>query len=717
MNITGWPAGNVRPSTIVEWPQSAYTAFPGVVSQPPLSGFNALAENWVNDSNPGVASTAGGINYNAHTPYANIRPTPNGTSLTVELLNVGTGLAWVWAETSATLPHTFVQQLDVSGTTANTKSTVTITGLTVGVRLWIEFGGGAAELTGIGGVGETYFLSNAVPPKHRVYVLGDSIPVGDFASTGATLAQGLIGLTRHATAHLGYGFLNDSIFGRALGSAQVAGNPTIQTTTINRIVAAFDGTTDNTLLTGLAGNDWHSSVQAALHTDGTPNLEDNAGSFVDQLHTAAPTAKIIWYTGFQTTIDSTLNTFSENYEAYRTAIRNMQATRTSVVTLLEGVTQIGSESTYNPTNDSVDGLHPNGSAGHPKLGGWLTGYFGQTVATSIAGTWGRMNAAVVGTVTNPLNNVTNVLGTTNMYTELGADTFITIFGTPLLTGTSPAVTWSGALTAAANYVPFIKVDTGGTLPSATVKVSWDGGATFAGGTLLAISSGTLALTPPTGGTLTITFPAGTYVLNDTYTATCSEWDDLNGNGIQFINTTAGQQPKIIFQALNGHLGLKFDGVDDFLQSTLSITAPGTTPAFIWLLCRTDTWTSTRRVCGGITGNSIVIFMSASTPSLRIFAGTQAESSNGAAVGSFKRVQAGFNNSTTYDFITCGSVNSGTGTSAGNTGGGNYALAKTSTLPGAVTIVAFAAAKVKPTAGNLTDLDTVATNIGGAAMIT
>lgn len=685
----------------------------GAPSDGAISGFQLLLDEWVADCKSFSSSGLSPNDFKIHDPLSRIRITPKQSSLDLQAVyRGGSEGVGIWNATTGA----FVTQVDFSGAGAGVKSTVTASGLVAGTAYDIEFGtlNGTvgSELTGLGSASQSFILGAVSPPANRVVIYGDSIPRGYNADTGATRYQGWVGLIKRILAARGYGFTNYSKFGRSLGDA-VETSGANQAATIAALGARLDGTSSNILLYELGYNDYHSSIESAA------DYQTLLGGFLDAFHVAYPAATVI----LQTMIVSGFtgnNTFGagNNLENYRAVERTVQSTRSSYVSLIEGVTDIA----LLLVGDLTDNIHPN-SAGHNKIGNFYQGYFGATRTTSFAGSVAGMTGAMSATVTNPFQNFKAVAGA-NTKVDLQADTGITIGGTPLAAGTSPpAVTWSGALTAAANYVPFLQCDGAGVRAVATFKVSWDGGSTFAL-TGQPIASGSLALTTPLGNTLTVSFPSAAYLTDNTYTATCSAWLDQSGNGLDFSNATASSQPTIISGALNGHLGLKFDGTDDFIRATTTAVAPGTKPAFLWMLMKHSTWTSGDKICGG-SNNGLVIFQSATTPKLRQFTGTNAGQAS-LTLGTYKRVQAFYTNSTT-DFIQAG-ANQTAGTGSGNVGATDMALG--CSAAGAAfsdcTIVSFGWAEnwtpsgsSAPGAetGDYADLNTVATNIGGASMVT
>jgi hypothetical protein len=52
----------------------------------------------------------------------------------------------------------------------------------------------------------------------------------------------------------------------------------------------------------------------------------------------------------------------------------------------------------------------------------------------------------------------------------------------------------------------------------------------------------------------------------------SSWTDQSGQNDHLLQGTAGLQPTIISNAINGHKAFRFDGVDDFMQAAFTLGA-------------------------------------------------------------------------------------------------------------------------------------------------
>lgn len=195
----------------------------------------------------------------------------------------------------------------------------------------------------------------------------------------------------------------------------------------------------------------------------------------------------------------------------------------------------------------------------------------------------------------------------------------------------------------------------------------------------------------------------------------SAWADQSGAGNDYTMGTAANQPAIVPAGLNGHDTLLFDGSNDFLESALSLPAPGTTPTFRIFVVKQITWIANRSFCGGSTANTHRIRQAGASPEVDIFNGTDTANNNGAVIGEWRRWLTWLNNATT-DYLTIGSTTV-TGINAGN-------AASVGTQLGCQASVGFwggeAAEEItlnyKPTAGKLTELDAYITSRYGAGLV-
>lgn len=140
------------------------------------------------------------------------------------------------------------------------------------------------------------------------------------------------------------------------------------------------------------------------------------------------------------------------------------------------------------------------------------------------------------------------------------------------------------------------------------------------------------------------------------------WND-QASTHDYSQSTGANQPTYAANGLNGLPTITFDGTNDTLVSNLDLPAPGTTPFVLYGVVKVITWVSGGCLWGTNSSQSIVT-MNGSSPQLKQFNGTLANTNSGATVGSWVRVCAQYRNATT-DYLRCGSSEI-TGTNTGNT---------------------------------------------------
>lgn len=152
----------------------------------------------------------------------------------------------------------------------------------------------------------------------------------------------------------------------------------------------------------------------------------------------------------------------------------------------------------------------------------------------------------------------------------------------------------------------------------------------------------------------------------------SVWADQASSPHNFTQGTAGARPTMT-TGLNGFPGVLFDGVDDFVDSTLNIPAPGTTPCFVWGVYRIISAPAGSSTIFGSTAFVEAVISQVSRNSAG-FNGTIANSNSGSAAGAWGRVECLFTNSTS-DYCKFGATvvsgaNAGNSTQNGRAIGGN-----------------------------------------------
>jgi len=267
----------------------------------------------------------------------------------------------------------------------------------------------------------------------------------------------------------------------------------------------------------------------------------------------------------------------------------------------------------------------------------------------------------------PIINLANFFSSpyNSVQTNLGLTYGGTLLPAAGNTATS-VVSLSGSLPTVATPIRVKSVNSATVGSGASFQLSYDAGATFP--TTVAPSVGVpIPLGGPASG-LSITFAAGSGVANNTWDATCAALADQTGNGFGFSQATAGFQP-VIGVGVNGVPSLLFGSVAaTTFTSTLNMPAPGTTPWALAAVFKTTTYVVSGRYIGAASAANIgMIWSSPSTPTLQIFNGSGADSSNQLPVGTWGAVDCGFTNSNA-DYCRPGTGAGTTGANAGNSAG-------------------------------------------------
>ena len=238
---------------------------------------------------------------------------------------------------------------------------------------------------------------------------------------------------------------------------------------------------------------------------------------------------------------------------------------------------------------------------------------------------------------------------------------LTIGSTLKLTGTSPAMTVTGA--AATSVAIRVEIQTTGAIGASTLRYSADGGATFIQSGV--VTAATIACTGALAG-VTLNLPAGTYTAGDFYRGTVSAWLDQIASQ-SLLQATAASQP-VTQIGLNGHVSLLGDGVATKMTDTsVDLPAPGTTPTLYWYVLRQITWTAGRVWMGaGNAATSMAVFQTVASPQVVQFDGSSQNANSGAALNSWVRGETLWNNNVTVnDYNKLAATKVATGNS-GNT---------------------------------------------------
>jgi hypothetical protein len=184
-------------------------------------------------------------------------------------------------------------------------------------------------------------------------------------------------------------------------------------------------------------------------------------------------------------------------------------------------------------------------------------------------------------------------------------------------------------------------------------------------------------------------------------------------GLNFTQAVAGSQ--FAYNATGGansQPSLLADGVDDFMDCDLLARAQ---PQTVILVARQTGWSINESIINDANAG-LIIFQRTATPTLAQSSGVVANSNNGAAVNTYKRIQGEFQN-TAADRLLIGTTNT-TGAAAGATNGTRPLLARNagSTTFGAAEYCEIILVSGIPSAGENTALNTYFTDRYGAAVV-
>jgi len=116
-----------------------------------------------------------------------------------------------------------------------------------------------------------------------------------------------------------------------------------------------------------------------------------------------------------------------------------------------------------------------------------------------------------------------------------------------------------------------------------------------------------------------------YTKGTTIVTGVSKWEDQSGNGNDLLQAATGRQPSLTSD------GVLFNGSTDFLKAS-SFTLEQ--PEFIYMLFRIVTWTLNTDVFDGNTAFSGELYMSATTPDIKVYAGMGSSANSNMVVGTF-----------------------------------------------------------------------------------
>jgi hypothetical protein len=295
----------------------------------------------------------------------------------------------------------------------------------------------------------------------------------------------------------------------------------------------------------------------------------------------------------------------------------------------------------------MSGFVNNG--GSPLSG--VSGHYAENIGSPLSGTYGHFIEN-----NSRLSSIKFASLFPNAYQVLQTDLGLTYGGTLLATGSSPPIiTLSGSLTT--TPVPINIACTG-----SGSRGTWTGTYSFDGGlTTTAFTSA--AIVPLTGkGTgLTLNIATGVGINGGhTWKATCSALADQSVNGKHATQSTGSLQP-IITVGLNGKPGLLFDGVDDYMTSTVGSLISGPYLEIVVAKYKSSI-TNANALLGSDAGYAGTIYQNTGSTCVQ-YAGTAANSQ--AFTTTLSRFAARFGNSI-FDFLHIGAtlvsgVNAGSST--------------------------------------------------------
>jgi hypothetical protein len=190
--------------------------------------------------------------------------------------------------------------------------------------------------------------------------------------------------------------------------------------------------------------------------------------------------------------------------------------------------------------------------------------------------------------------------------------------------------------------------------------------------------------------------------------------DQGPGAVALTQATAGFRPTINASGLNSKQTLTYDGADDFIGYTRAISAPGTTPHFIYAIMRQLSWTSGDRLWDI---NNALAFQTGASPSVRSSHGTSAASVSAGPTNTWRRVYQKFSNAAT-DNIWVGAT-SGTQAIAGNnvTAAGAIGASSAGTVAANVEIaVLMDISGTLPTNQKIWRFDGISRKVWGAAAV-
>jgi hypothetical protein len=148
--------------------------------------------------------------------------------------------------------------------------------------------------------------------------------------------------------------------------------------------------------------------------------------------------------------------------------------------------------------------------------------------------------------------------------------------------------------------------------------------------------------------------------------TVSQWNDMTSGGKNFTQGTGAAQPSFLASTLAGYPAIQFP-LSTWMSNTFTRGTAGANPTWILSIYRIDTWHAAGAndvIYTDTAGAGATLIGDAVTPNMRHQCSTATNVNGGAAVGSWVRAEAFFNNAAT-DYLKQGTSKIVTGVAAGN----------------------------------------------------
>ncbi len=305
--------------------------------------------HWINapywsDTDTSAAAGVSPNNYLTHEPLANVSFTTSDTSIDVTYVadsasysSFGVYVNGAWHTGVLCTGDSVAHTVTVSLPAGAGKTVMLVEGSRNGGQTYIQSVVSACTLT-----------PKTTAPAHRLMGYGDSIASGQ-QGTGAVVANNVRdswpnGLRQYAPGRC----TSYASGGRTLKSDADAG---VIAAFIAKTIAILDGTSSNTLVSGIGTNDWGTASGAVWSA---ASFQTAMSAWVTGVLAGRPAAVIYLMTPIIRQDETDTNTFGDDLEDYRQAIRDVvtAAALPAQVILIEA-------SAWLTLGDLVDGTHPS----------------------------------------------------------------------------------------------------------------------------------------------------------------------------------------------------------------------------------------------------------------------------------------------------------------------------------------------------------------------